>query len=879
MRLPRRAFAPATISPSWGFGSKPFTAPLWISLKQAMQIHQTPRVLLRLGQLQARHSWWFILVAVLSAIPALWATLRLGFKADFTELLPDNKESVVEMRRVAKRLPGTSTLIVVADVERPGKFKELQSFVDELAPRLLALGSQWVGSVDIGTQQARRFFAEHQLLFAEHDDLKKARDDVVGRFDYEVAKRSGELLDDDEPAPISADSLRRRLLGDRADAVASVDRDPTHGYYIDKEGRFAAIVARTPVSGQDATAQLRRLVGDAVASVDPKRFDSTMEVHYQGDSISSTEEYQAVIRDLSHVGFWGVTGVLVCVLLFFWRARTILTMGATLLVGVLWTFGITRLTIGYLNSSTGFLVSIIVGNGINYGIMYMARYIEARRDQMASPADATLIAHRETWVPTLASAGTAMLAYGSLIVTDFRGFKHFGVIGSYGMLLCWTATYLFMPAILVATERLMPMFRPGGEPRSSMARGYYGHAFAWLSARLSRPLTLAGIAATAVCLVLSVRYFHVDPMEYDMENMRSETRARVSAGAASSTRPPPNLDDVVGRLGQDGMAVVTDRVDQVPMLEAELAKRHAQAPADAKPFDRVVTIFSVLPRDQARKSGLINDMRDRLMRARAHGMIADEDWRAIQPYVPSAPVRPIGIEDLPEQVARPFMEADGTRGRIVYIVPTSGFSISDGHYLMRWADSFRSTKLPTGEVIQGSGRSVLYADMIKTIGEDAPKAIAVSALGSILIILVAFRNDRHAWGVFLPWLLGVTGLTAFLYLSNIKLNFLNFVALPITIGIGAEYAHNLMQRYRLEGADRIAHVVRETGGAVVLCSLTTTIGYSALLLSINRGIVSFGLAAAVGELACTIAAVLILPAGLHWWADLRRPEVHAGELG
>ena len=150
-------------------------------------------------------------------------------------------------------------------------------------------------------------------------------------------------------------------------------------------------------------------------------------------------------------------------------------------------------------------------------------------------------------------------------------------------------------------------------------------------------------------------------------------------------------------------------------------------------------------------------------------------------------------------MARPFTERDGTRGRIVYIAPRTGFSIWDANYLMRCADSFRHVKLPNGEVIKGSGRAVIFADMIKTIGEDAPRAIVVSALGTILIILIAFRGNRLALGVFVPWLIGIASLVAFLYLQDIRLNFLNFVAIPITIGIGAEYAHNMMQRYRFEG--------------------------------------------------------------------------------
>lgn len=286
-----------------------------------------------------------------------------------------------------------------------------------------------------------------------------------------------------------------------------------------------------------------------------------------------------------------------------------------------------------------------------------------------------------------------------------------------------------------------------------------------------------------------------------------------------------------------------------------------------------VSIFSLLPSDQEQKLPLIREMQDRIQRARSRGFIKDDDWAKIEKHLPKGELKPIGIADLPEQAARSFTERDGTRGRIVYIAPKSGFSVWDAQYLMRWADSFRHVKLPTGEVIHGSGRAVIFADMIKTIGEDAPRAIAISALGTILVILIAFRGSRLALGVFVPWLLGIATLIAFLYLRDIRLNFLNFVAIPITIGIGAEYAHNMMQRYRFEGPGKLRRVVLATGGALTLCSLTTSIGYFALLFSINKGIHSFGLAAAVGELTCLAATVLWLPAMLAWF-EKRRAKNH-----
>jgi predicted RND superfamily exporter protein len=230
----------------------------------------------------------------------------------------------------------------------------------------------------------------------------------------------------------------------------------------------------------------------------------------------------------------------------------------------------------------------------------------------------------------------------------------------------------------------------------------------------------------------------------------------------------------------------------------------------------------------------------------------------------------LGVDDLPEQLARAFTEKDGTRGRIVYITPKEGRSVWDGHYLETWADSFRSIELPNGEIIHGSGRAVIFADVLKAVVEDAPKAIVASFVGTWLVVLVAFRGRRAGWTVLVTLLLGVASMVAFLAVKQLKLNFLNFVALPITFGIGVDYAVNVMERIRREGTENMRQVIVETGGAVVLCSMTTTLGYLALMLSSNQAITSFGLAAAAGEVACIVAAVLVMPAALIWLAPKKR---------
>jgi predicted RND superfamily exporter protein len=116
---------------------------------------------------------------------------------------------------------------------------------------------------------------------------------------------------------------------------------------------------------------------------------------------------------------------------------------------------------------------------------------------------------------------------------------------------------------------------------------------------------------------------------------------------------------------------------------------------------------------------------------------------------------------------------------------------------------------------------------------------------------------------------GTTLLAGAVIALDIRINFLSFIAFPITFGIGVEYALNVVYRHRqdLEATPRLAReqlaaVVSGTGRAVALCSLTTIIGYSSLLLARNQALFSFGVLAVMGELCCLAVAVVALPAAL-----------------
>ncbi|HEY3497715.1 MAG TPA: MMPL family transporter, partial [Polyangiaceae bacterium] len=579
-------------------------------------------------------------------------------------------------------------------------------------------------------------------------------------------------------------------------------------------------------------------------------------ISYAGDVVTALTEYGRISEDLVEVGVLGTSLVLAVVLLFFMRVRALAALGFTVACGTAWTFGATYLVLGHLNVATGFLFSIIAGNGINFGILYMARYFEERRGGK-SAEDALRIAHERTAPSTLTVAMASAAAYGSLGASGFRVFRHFAVIGSMGMALCWISTALLLPSVLLLLERLSP-FRGGDTSLWHRLRWRglrYDALFGYLVQRAPRTLAFGGIALAVFGASLLLPYLKSDPMEYDVRRLHADVGTTSDIYRASKL-----TEELIGGRLDQGMVVLAYRVDQVSELKKTLMERRDEAPPDQKPFEAVHTLLDFVPDGQAEKIPVLMSIRGRLLKAKR--WMKPEDWQKIEMVVPPEDLRPFTLAELPADLARPFSEKDGTRGRVVLIEPTAGIPDTDIKYLIRWADSFRETRLPNGEVLRGSGRAVIFADMLGSVQRDVPVAIALSLGMTLFVVVALFRNFRRSALVLGALLVGLSWMALFMVATNVKINFFNFVALPITFGIGVDYAVNFVRRCDSDPEQGVLGALMNTGGPIVLCSLTTVMGYSALCVSINQAIRGLGVLAVVGEIACLFAALLVLPAAM-----------------
>ncbi|HET9598360.1 MAG TPA: MMPL family transporter [Anaeromyxobacteraceae bacterium] len=813
---------------------------------------------------QARRPWWFLGAALATALAAGALALRLELRTQFDQLLPQNQPSVIELHRLAKRVAHGSIISILLEGDDTAALRRAG---DAVASALRRDPPPWLVEASDGLHEARAFLQPRVGLFLDRARLERLRDELRAAKASAVMRGAGlDLGLEDEPPPALDPARVRELLGD-PDTRSLAQRYPD-GYFQSADGRAIVVLIQTSIGPGDLEAA--RPAFDHVRSVAAAALAPfpTVKVGYAGDLVTALFEYGAVRTDLTEVGALGVALVLGVILLVFMRVRVLLALGGTIALGLALTFGATWLLIGYLNIATAFLVSIVAGNGINAGIIYAARYLEARRAR-AGVAAALRVASAQTWLPTFGAAAAAAAAYASLGLTSFLGLKHFALVGGLGMLLCWAATFVVTPAILAVAERVRPVRRRGRARRRGLhAVRHHGldlaRPFVALVARYPAAIAILATAVTVASGALALRYVTHDQLEYDARRTQNDL------GSAEELSRLSTLSKRTLGASLDGSVVVlADRVDQVVPLQRALEARRDAAPAADRPFEAVHTLFDLVPEDQAGKLPVLQEIAATLRKARARGLVADADWAQVEPVLPPQDLRPWGADDLPASVARPFTARDGIRGKVVIIEPTAGQDVDDLKYLLRFTNAFRETALPGGESIRGTGRAMLFADMLRSILHDMPWVLGASFALTMVAVVVTFRRGRLVFLVLAALLVGVAWLLALLELFHVKINFINFVALPVTFGIGVDYALNVVQRYG--SGEGVREAVRRAGAAVMLCSFTTMLSYLALLGSINQGIRSMGLVAVLGEACCLVAAVLALPAALAWW-ERRHPR-------
>lgn len=805
-------------------------------------------------------------ISLLTAIAGAVYSIKLykNLRTDLEELLPVNAQSVKDVREVVKRVGGFNHLSIVIESPNPEAGARFQK---DLSAELRKLPQSLVARVQDNIIEEREFFSRYKALYMDLEDWRTIDHYVTERIRTAKAeaksgwqpfrRKKNPEFEDKGPKPPEVDF--KALQKKYKDRAAEVDKFPD-GYFRSSNGYTSVVLAYLPgkITDQKANERLFHSAQDIVRRLDPKRYDRQMVIGFNGDVSNMIEEHEGLIEDLELSTLIVLVLVALAMWAYFQTLAGVYALCAALFCGTFITFGVSYVLVGYLNANTAFLGSIVLGNGINSGIIFLARYLESRAEK-ASVEAALRQTIDYTFGATWVASAAAGAAYGSLIVTDFRGFNQFGVIGALGMMFCWLATFSVLPALLIAFEK-----RGWVRPKKAILSSHLIKHVSRFVMTYYRQIVWATLASILVSGALCLR-FGADTLESDFSKLRNKHSLESGSGYWSR-----KVDAVFGRYLTPSV-IVTQTREQAHAV-AEKLREYQKRDGDLSPISDIKIIEDLLPKYQEEKIRITDHIRSLLTPQVIRHMRSSERAR-MRAYLPEeGQLKVLSVDDLPEGVKVHFRELDGAIGTMVHVYPrTASSSFWNANDVIQFAEQMRQAiqdaRVPGGQAAI-AGQPPLSADMISSIAHDGPKATLVAFLAVAFLVIVIFRQWAMIQSVIGALVLGVLWMAAIMALYDIKINFLNFIALPITFGIGVDYSVNIFSRLaadlRLTGRARIEDAIEHTGGAVALCSLTTIIGYGSLLIAGSQAFVSFGVLAVLGELTCLPAALIAVPAFWLW---------------
>ncbi len=684
------------------------------------------------------------------------------------------------------------------------------------------------------------YFHRYAAWYVSVDELQKWQSELADVIADEKSRALPAYVDLGDEPHAAARELADKVRATEKKAGPNNTADPETGLLMSENGHLGVLFLRPAANSLNLAASGKLL--DHIRQIVEAALPPGVRLEgFTGSIPSAIAEFNAVERDIAGTALLVVLLVGGVVVLFFRGIRELLLLSLALFVGVATAFAFAYLWIGHVNAQTAFLGSIIIGTGINYGIILLARYGQLRRAGVAFEA-----ALPQALAATLRATGIAALAtgvsFGVLAAGQVESFHQFGWIGGLGILACWLATFTVVPAMLVLFDRRRAYApRKHGEPLTRLleltTRGLTAHPTTVLV--VTAVLSLASLAA--------LWHRRHDPLETNMSKLG--TKSTRQSGIQKLDARLRKMD-----TGSSTPAIVATSSRQ----EAEEVCDHLRAitaATDGRFMRRCFTVDAALPSNVPEHLPLMAKLAAQLDEVPLDSLAAtdrDELKRLRKSLSEPAPT----AADLPPTIAEPFVERDGSLGKLAFVEPHND-AVAEN--LFAFADALRDIPLPSGKIIHSSGENVVFTDVLRAVAVDARRLTAAAALLVLLVLLLVTRSWSPFAHVALALLVGVLWMMGLAALSGQRLNFFNFVALPTTFGIAIDYAINVDERIRRLGRARLTQAVAEVGPAVALASATTILGYASLLTADNQALASFGRLAILGEATCLVAALVLVP--------------------
>ena len=846
-----------------------------------------------------RRPWWALGVVAILSVASVWALLRLRPDASLEGLFPRDSASGKAVVRVLNDFAVAEELLLLVSLPdgpavsgstrpAPATSDALLAFARRLEdsmrtdPDLAGMAADVVYRADPQTQQYfERVVAPAGLFYLDDRAFEQARARLTPEAMREQLKRNEAAVSVPGPAAgamakvLLQDPLRLhefltdRFRGARALAPGGAAGAPggPPPAFISPDGRslLIRIPGARPPSDMDFTKEFTARVARAVDAVNSDRLD----VRYTGAYAIAAASERAIRSDAisSSTTSFLYLGALFC-LAYRSPLRLFALAFGPVVFGILVGAGAYAAWSSSLTPMTAVLGAMLAEMGINYSVHYLSLY-DSHRGAGRAPRAAASGSSREIAMPLLAAWCTSIVGFVAVGLSSLRVLRDFAVLGTLTLAGAVVMTLLLLPAMLVLLDRRA--LGPAGADHSAapLTRFRFGFTPALrVMARGGRWLALGfGLCFLASAVVVALPGDRL-PLETDLTVMHPKPNAALDTQTEISRRFGSSPQSLIVYLEADS-------VDALVRLAHDVDRRLGERAPRAQGVAGTFGLATLLPDPRtvaARAAGFDDPSADRVV-ASFRAAVADSAFQsaAYEPYAGflrelltrrTAP----SIEDLRKYPALtslvlPRTDASGARPSAITLVSLDR-GLEERGTRTRTVEAIRAALhgLPGATL---TGLTVVSHDVESVVARDLPLMLGVGSAAVVVYLLAHFRSVRDTVLVVLPTAFSIVVLVAAMRIGGMKLNMVNLVATPLLIGINIDYGIFLVS---LAGAaagrgatrDELMEEIGTSCHAVLVCALTTVLGFGSLVFMAIPAVRSLGVAVSIGVLSSLAATVLFL---------------------
>ncbi len=772
-------------------------------------------------------------------------------KTDLIHLLPEDRPSVELTGIIQEKFNRRSSLFLV--IQSPHKESNIK------AVKMIAEALSKDAEVDFVETEKRGFdfFDKNKLLLVELKDLYDLKEVIRKKIDK---KKLGGLyidLEEGEPSDLPELSDLTTRYQDKFSGSAN-DR-----YLLNKEGTVA-LVNIYPKDKSPSLKNYKDFVAwteRRITELDPKKIDPEITWGFAGAVKTRVEQYDALMRDLKVAGMISITAIFLIIYLYFMvyikapqrsfkqkvialfvRILPTISVFIPMVMSTLLGFAFCSFFFEALNVVTSFLFSIIFGLGIDIGIHLMARYFHDRDEKLT-----VLQIHKNIILKTgkscVTSVMTTVASFYILIINDFKGFSDFGWIAGNGLIVALLTYMIVFPCLIIIMDRygLIPqkyIVHTEAEVKTQkQARRRHWFPF---------PRTLMAVFV-ALFLYGGYAVTH-ETFEWDFGKLKMMT--------ANSLATRSKLREVTGRANSSAAVLINTET------EARAIKKHYRQEAERDPKNTTIqfarSYYDMAPDDQQEKIAVLKEI-DALLTPDVVNE-AGEDERPLIDELKTAiaQTKAFSLIDVPQEVLDIFGKFEGDEQTALFVVPKPELELENGKYATRFFEDVHHVATLAKDYYAISD-SIVFADVLRTLFSDSKIAITLSILVLLTLITFDFRKPREVLMIAFALACGIFSMFSLMTLFDIKLNFYNMIVIPAMIGMGEDNSVHVIHRYEELERRSIFDVLRTTGGASLLASLTTMLGFAGMCFINHPGLKSIGWMSVIGMGSCMITSLILLP--------------------